>query len=177
LHGQRRRRADIGAVRDCGGQCAAHRCLRDRSHRRARDPVRLPSEFLTMKRNTAAGMTLIELVIVITLSAICVTFMTMFIVTPINAYNAQTQRAQLVDAADSALRLLSRDLRAALPNSVRISTSGNVAALELIETIDGARYRDNGPLTDPAQWLDFTTADAAFATTVPFSEVTLPFSS
>lgn len=122
-------------------------------------------------------MTLIELVIVITLSAICVTFMTMFIVTPINAYNAQTQRAQLVDAADSALRLLSRDLRAALPNSVRIATSGNVAALELIETIDGARYRDNGPLTDPTQWLDFTTADTAFATTVPFSEVTLPFSS
>jgi MSHA biogenesis protein MshO len=130
-----------------------------------------------MKRNRAAGMTLIELVIVITLSAICVTFMTMFIVTPINAYNAQTQRAQLVDAADSALRLLSRDLRAALPNSVRIAASGNVAALELIETIDGARYRDNGPLTDPAQWLDFTTADTAFATTVPFSEVTLPFSS
>jgi len=130
-----------------------------------------------MKRNRAAGMTLIELVIVITLSAICVTFMTMFIVTPINAYNAQTQRAQLVDAADSALRLLSRDLRAALPNGVRVTTSGNVAALELIETIDGARYRDNGPLTDPAQWLDFTTADTAFATTVPFSEVTLPFSS
>lgn len=122
-------------------------------------------------------MTLIELVIVITVSAICVTFMTMFIVTPINAYNAQTQRAQLIDAADSALRLLSRDLRAALPNSVRVTTSGNVAALEMLETIDGARYRDNGPLTDPAQWLDFTTADTAFATTVPFSEVTLPFSS
>jgi MSHA biogenesis protein MshO len=125
----------------------------------------------------AAGMTLIELVIVITLSAICVTFMTMFVTTPINAYNAQKQRAQLVDAADSALRLLSRDLRAALPNSVRITSGGNIVALELLETIDGARYRDNGPLTDPTQWLDFTSADTAFATTVPFSQVTLPFSS
>ena len=125
----------------------------------------------------SAGMTLIELVIVITLSAICVTFMTMFVVTPINAYNSQTQRAQLVDAADSALRLLSRDLRAALPNSVRIANGSNIVALEMIETIDGARYRDNGPLTDPTQWLDFTTADTAFATTVPFSQVTLPFSS
>jgi MSHA biogenesis protein MshO len=78
---------------------------------------------------SAAGMTLIELVIVITLSAICVTFMTMFVVTPINAYNAQTQRAQLVDAADSALRLLSRDLRAALPNSVRIANERRTSSL------------------------------------------------
>ncbi len=129
------------------------------------------------KAQRAAGMTLIELVVVITLSAICVTFMTMFVVTPIKAYTAQTQRAQLVDAADSALRLLSRDLRAALPNSVRIASSGNVVALELLETIDGARYRDNGPLTNPAQWLDFTSASTGFATTVPFSQVTLPFSS
>jgi len=125
----------------------------------------------------AAGMTLIELVIVITLCAICVSFMTMFVVTPINAYSAQKQRAQLVDSADGALRLLSRDLRAALPNSVRVASAGNVVALEMLETIDGARYRDNGPLTDPTQWLDFTSADTAFATTVPFSQVTLPFTS
>jgi MSHA biogenesis protein MshO len=122
-------------------------------------------------------MTLVELVIVIAIAGICVTFMSMFIVTPINAYTAQSQRATLADAADSALRLLSRDLRSALPNSVRITSSGGVVALELLATADGARYRDNGPLTDPTQWLDFTQADGAFATTVPFSQVTLPYSS
>jgi len=123
------------------------------------------------------GMTLIELVIVITLSSIVVSFMSMFIVMPMNAYTAQTRRAKLADAADSALRLLSRDLRAALPNSVRTAPNGNIVALELLATVDGARYRDNGPLTDPTLWLDFSAADAAFSTTVPFLQIPLPFNS
>ena len=128
-------------------------------------------------RPRRAGFTLIELVVVITLSAIVVTFMARFLLTPVEAYAAQSQRAQLADAADGALRLLSRDLRAALPNSVRVTSSGTVTALELLATLDGARYRDNGPLTDPTQWLDFSQAEGAFATTVPFSQVTLPYTS
>ena len=130
-----------------------------------------------MRRPRDTGMTLIELVVVIAIAAVCLTFVTMFVTTPIDAYTAQAQRASLTDAADGALRLLSRDLRSALPNSVRIATSGSVVALEMLATADGARYRDNGPLTDPTQWLDFTTADTAFATTVPFSQVGLPYSS
>jgi MSHA biogenesis protein MshO len=130
-----------------------------------------------MRKRRSTGMTLIELVVVIAIAGVCLTFMAMFVTTPIDAYAAQAQRASLTDAADSALRLLSRDLRSALPNSVRIATNGSVVALELLATADGARYRDNGPLTDATQWLDFTSADTAFATTVPFSQVTLPFSS
>jgi MSHA biogenesis protein MshO len=123
------------------------------------------------------GMTLIELVVVITLSAIVVAFMAMFIVQPVDAFMMQKQRAQLSDAADSALRLLARDLRAALPNSVRTAASGSVYAIELLATVDGARYQDDGPLGNSALWLDFSQADGAFSTTVPFSEVTLPYSS
>jgi MSHA biogenesis protein MshO len=129
------------------------------------------------RRGRCAGLTLIELVIVITVSSIVVTFMANFLITPIDAYTAQAQRAQLADAADGALRLLSRDLRAALPNSVRVTTSGSVVALELLATIDGARYRDNGPLATASQWLDFSQADTGFSTTVPFSTLTLPYTS
>jgi len=123
------------------------------------------------------GMTLIELVVVITLSVIVVAFMTMFIVQPVDAFMIQKQRAQLSDAADGALRMLARDLRSALPNSVRTATSGTVNAIEVLATVDGARYQDNGPLSNPALWLDFSQADSAFSTTVPFSQVTLPYSS
>jgi MSHA biogenesis protein MshO len=123
------------------------------------------------------GMTLIELVIVIVLSAIVVSFMSRLIVIPINAFTAQKQRAQLGDAADSAMRLMARDLRSALPNSVRTSVSGSVTALEMLATVDGARYQDNGPLSNTALALDFTTPDAGFSTTVPFSQITLPYSS
>jgi MSHA biogenesis protein MshO len=111
-----------------------------------------------------------------TLSAIVVAFMAMFIVQPVNAFMLQKQRAQLSDAADGALRMLARDLRAALPNSVRTNNSGTVYAIEMLATVDGARYQDNGPLSNPALWLDFSQADGAFSTTVPFSQVTLPYS-
>ena len=123
------------------------------------------------------GVTLVELVITIAVGSIVVAFMAMFIVTPMNAYSAQARRAELVDDADSALRLMGRDLRGALPASVRISTSGSITALELIGTVDGARYRDAGPLTNATLDLDFTAADGAFATTVPFTQLTLPWSS
>jgi MSHA biogenesis protein MshO len=119
--------------------------------------------------------TLIELVITIAVGSVVVAFMAMFIVMPISAYTAQSRRAELVDDAESALRFMGRDLRSALPNSVRITSSGTVTALELLATIDGARYRDGGPLSNPALDLDFTTADGAFSTTVPFTQLTLPW--
>jgi MSHA biogenesis protein MshO len=125
----------------------------------------------------ARGFTLIELVITIAVGSVVVAFMAMFIVTPMTIYTSQTRRATLVDAADNALRFIGRDLRAALPNSVRVSASGSVTALELLATVDGARYQDSGPLSNPALALDFTAADGAFATTVPFTQLTLPWTS
>jgi MSHA biogenesis protein MshO len=125
----------------------------------------------------ARGFTLVELVITIAVSSVVVAFMAMFIVTPMTIYTSQTRRAALVDAADGALRFIGRDLRAALPNSVRVSASGSVTALELLATADGARYQDSGPLSNPALALDLTAADGAFATTVPFTQLTLPWTS
>ena len=123
----------------------------------------------------ARGFTLIELVITIAVGSVVVAFMALFIVTPMTTYTAQTRRATLVDAADSALRFMGRDLRAALPNSVRVSPSGSV--LELLATVDGARYQDSGPLSNPALALDLTAPDGAFATTVPFTQLSLPWTS
>src|SRR5271165_6647540 len=123
------------------------------------------------------GFTLIELVITIAVGSVVVAFMALFIVMPMNAYTAQTRRASLVDASDSALRFMARDLRSALPNSVRVSSSGTVTALELLATADGARYQDGGPLSNPALALNFAAPAGAFATTVPFTQLTLPWSS
>ncbi len=128
-------------------------------------------------RTHLRGFTLIELVITIAVGSVVVAFMALFIVMPMNAYTAQTRRADLVDASDSALRLMARDLRSALPNSVRVASSGTVTALELLSTADGARYQDGGPVSNPALVLDFTAPDGAFATTVPFTQLTLPFTS
>src|SRR5882724_9251464 len=104
----------------------------------------------------SAGSTLIELVIAISLTGIVVAFAAMFIVTPVNSYQAQVRRAELVDSTDAVLRLISRDVRAALPNSIRIVRNANYVALEMLPVIDGVRYRDSGATADPSQELDFT---------------------
>ncbi|MCR4346832.1 MAG: type II secretion system GspH family protein [Sulfuricaulis sp.] len=99
------------------------------------------------------GVSLIELVVVITISGIIATVLGAIIVRPIQGYEAQVRRAQLVDAAEMAVRRLGRDIRQALPNSVRIvdslgntdnvscTTAGTTCTIEMLNTLDGARYR------------------------------------
>ena len=60
---------------------------------------------------------------------------------------------------------MGRDVKVALPNSVRITTSGTVTALEFLGTLDAARYVDGAPLANQALVLDFTAADGAFSST------------
>ncbi len=123
----------------------------------------------------AVGFTLIELVIAISLSAIVISFAAMFIVTPVNSYRAQARRAELVDAADAVLRLVGRDVRAALPNSIRIANNGTVIALEMLAAVDAVRYRDSGATADPTQELDFASPDNSFASLSQFDGITRPF--
>ncbi len=122
------------------------------------------------------GFTLVELVVTIALSTIVVSFMAVFISGPIAAYNDQTRRAELVDLADNSLRRIARDVRRALPNSTRVRTNGSVVALEMLGTVDGARYRDRVP-GNQAQRLRFNNADDSFNTVGAFANIAKPFSS
>lgn len=70
------------------------------------------------------GFTLIELVVVISLSSIIVGFMVMFIATPIETYMAQSRRAELVTSADMVANNMTSDLRAATTGSARYATNG-----------------------------------------------------
>ncbi len=140
-------------------------------------PAAARTSILGRPPRSARGFTLVELVVTIAVGSVVVAFMALFIVMPMNAYTAQTRRASLVDASDSALRFMARDLRSSLPNSVRITSSGTVTALELLATADGARYQDGGPLSNPALALNFAAPAGAFATTVPFTRLALPWSS
>lgn len=120
---------------------------------------------------------MIELVITIVLSTIVVSFMAMFIAGPVASYDDQSRRAALVDLAENSLRRMARDVRRALPNSIRVSASGSIVALELLGTVDGARYRSRPPPGDPAKRLQFATPDNAFNSVGGFRNIALPFSS
>jgi len=96
--------------------------------------------------STAAGTTLVEMVVVLVIAAILSSAMAVFGARSMEGYRALTRRAMLIDAAEGALRRIGRDVRRALPNSIRIDGSGRV--LELLHAADGARYRRR-PGTNP----------------------------
>lgn len=101
------------------------------------------------------GYTLIEMVMAIVLTAIVAVIVGRFIVEPVKAYFTTTTRAMLTENADAALRVLARELRAALPNSTRVNAAGTV--LELIPTSGAARYATEG-----SGALQFGTVDTSF---------------
>jgi MSHA biogenesis protein MshO len=110
----------------------------------------------------AAGFTLVELVVSITLAAIVLGFAGMLLTAPLQHYEVQSRRAELADAAGAALPQLRADLRSALPNSARVRRNGSFVALEFLATIDWVRYQ--GPPGAP-----FTTSGTFRGIPVPFS--------
>jgi MSHA biogenesis protein MshO len=89
--------------------------------------------------NRSAGFTLFEMVFAIVILAVIGATLGMFIVPAVNAHQAMQKRAALVDSAELALRRMARDIRLALPNSLRVTNAGGFT-LEMIPTVDGGRY-------------------------------------
>lgn len=125
----------------------------------------------------AKGFTLIELVVTLTVGAIVAVFAAHFVAQPVRGYSDQARRAELVDRAEMSLRRIARDVRRALPNSVRVTINGSVVALEMLETLDGTRYRIGPPPADPTKQLDFSAADDQFNAIGGFGRIAKPFSS
>ncbi len=99
---------------------------------------------MPIRRRTQHGFTLVELVMVIVILGIVGAMVAVFMRSPIDAYFDTARRAGLSDLADTATRRMARDLRKALPNSIRVP---NAQCLEFIPTRTGARYRGD---IDPA---------------------------
>lgn len=136
---------------------------------------------MTSRRKTS-GVTLIELVITIVLSAIVAGLIGSFIARPFQGSTDARTRADLVDGAEGALVRMAREVRLALPNSVRVGAGGQ--ALELLHTVDGARYRAGAGVNPSAQdhsaaadWLDFTSADAQWNVLGRFSNLAFSYGS
>lgn len=104
------------------------------------------------------GFTLVEAILVITITGIVAGIVAVFLLDATKSYFDSTRRAQLSDIADTAMRRLGRDVQSALPNSVRM----NGAYLEFVPVVDAGRYRTETGTSTTDDPLDFSAADGSF---------------
>lgn len=129
------------------------------------------NEIMTSLPKYQRAFTLIEAIVVMSIVGIIGAMVAVFIKRPVEGYMDAVRRAELTDTADTAIRRVGRDVRLALPNSVRVNTVGAVQYLELLQTRTGGRYRAETSSVG-GDILDFTQADLSFDVLGPLS--TLP---
>lgn len=98
-----------------------------------------------MRTGMQKGFTLIEMIVVIVVTGIIAGIVAIFIQAPVQGYVDSARRAELTDIADTAVRRMARDVRIAVPNSVRMPVWTGSTYFEFLPTRDGGRYRAGLP--------------------------------
>ena len=106
---------------------------------------------------------MIELIMVIVIMGVIGGMVAVFMKRPIDAYLDSARRAALTDVADTAVRRMARDIRKALPNSLRTPTTTPAnQCLEFIPTKTGGRYRTEDVTSGDGTALNFAALDTSF---------------
>jgi MSHA biogenesis protein MshO len=119
---------------------------------------------------TTHGFTMVELIVVIVITAVLAVSLVVFIKPTMQSYADTRVRSNLASQTDTALRRMLRDVRVGVPNSLRIP---NNQCFEVIPTSTGGRYRmgpdvtnDSGASCSPsatcAAYVDNTAATTMF---------------
>lgn len=87
------------------------------------------------------GFTLIELISVLVILSLISTVGSRFLITAVNAYQQTQARTKMVGKGRAAIEQMARQLRGAVPNSLRVSPSGR--CVEFLPTVAGALYMDD----------------------------------
>jgi MSHA biogenesis protein MshO len=111
--------------------------------------------------NKQAGFTLVEMIVVIVITGIIGGMVAMFIRAPVQGYVDSARRAELTDIADTAMRRMARDVRTAVPNSLR-SSNCTAPCVEFLPTKAGGRYRAQTRPDGTGDVLNFVAGDPSF---------------
>jgi MSHA biogenesis protein MshO len=128
------------------------------------------------RRALARGFSLIELIVVIVVGGIISAAVSIFIKPAINSFLDIRVRTDLSDQGDTVLRRMLRDVRHAVPNSLRVPSD---QCFEMVPTITGGRYRMGPDITNDsatcpgsgtcAAYVDPTQATTSFDTLSPMA--------
>ena len=112
-----------------------------------------------------------EAIIVVAIIGIIAGICGVFFTSAFNSYFSTVRRAEMVDMADIAIQRLAREVRLAVPNSLRVSNTANYTYLEFVPTKSGGRYRNNGDGSSSGQFL---CSETSAGTTNPTFDVLGP---
>lgn len=87
------------------------------------------------------GVTLIEMLMVILIIGIVASMAGSLLSSPMLSYVTLSRRTTLVQIGQTIQGRMARDIRMAAPNTLRITNSGSIWAIEFINTVEGGRYR------------------------------------
>ncbi|MDR0997039.1 MAG: type II secretion system GspH family protein [Zoogloeaceae bacterium] len=87
-----------------------------------------------------SGFTLVEMIVSLVIAGILAAVLAAFAGRQFRAYTDVTARMAMADAASVAMNRMTREISAALPNSVRVDTGGKTV-LQFIPIVAGGRYR------------------------------------
>lgn len=105
------------------------------------------------------GFSLVELILVIVVLGVLAGVVTVFVRPAVQGFIAQRHRSELQSAAQGALQAMQRDIRSAVPNSIRTPSD---QCFELVPTIGGGRYRmAPDTVNDPATCATAASCSAA----------------
>lgn len=111
-----------------------------------------------------------EMIVVIVITGIIGGMVAIFIRSPVQGYIDSARRSGMTDMADTAIRRIGRDLRTAVPNSIRMASPSGSTYVEFLPTRNGGIYQALPASSGAAQCggtlaqdiLDFTIADSCF---------------
>jgi MSHA biogenesis protein MshO len=109
------------------------------------------------------GFTLIELIIVIVLLAIVAGFSFQFVGIGAQMFATGAERLQTLEKSRFAIERLTREIRGAVPNSVRVMEQSNVQCLEFVPILAAGTYYDTPVQSYASDTMTFVTFDSNWA--------------